>query len=205
MGLLTKQRLVERINSGLEDQIFVDPLLSESQVGGVSVDLRLGTDFLVSVPGDEGYMSVDPAKTHTSPERFFQSVRRDLGDRFLVHPAQAVLATTLEYVGIPTNAFAEVVSRSSYQRLGLSITSTFQPGYRGCISLELFNLSNAPIELIVGSRVVQAKFIEIDGAVEYIEGGEDRKYLGNVRPTVSRASRDPELSRLVGLSAGRRV
>lgn len=200
MALLTKSQILERLNSGADDQIFIDPLLSEDQVGGISADLRLGYDFLVSVLGDKSSVSVNPAFSDSSPETFFQSTRRDIGDSFLIHPGQAVLATTLEYVGLPKDIYAEVVSRSSYHRLGLSISSTFQPGFRGCVSLELFNVSNVPIELIVGSRIVQAKFLQTTEVVEYLTPGNRRKYIGNVRPTVSRAADDPELSMLTNMS-----
>ncbi|MBF9035205.1 dCTP deaminase [Rhodobacterales bacterium HKCCE2091] len=198
--LLTRDSLLTKINSDGKDSIFIDPLLSAEQIGAISVDLRLGYDFLVSVLGEQASISVDPRNSESSPENFFQSIRRDLGDAFLIHPGQAVLATSLEYVGLPNNVYAEVVSRSSYHRLGLSISSTFQPGFRGCISLELFNLSNAPIELVVGSRIVQVKFLEVSAEVEYLTEGRRRKYIGNVRPTVSRASRDEELKVLIDLS-----
>lgn len=54
--------------------------------------------------------------------------------------------------------FADINTMSSYNRVGLTLKSSFQPGFRGCVSLELFNHSNNPIELVVGRRLVQAGF-----------------------------------------------
>jgi dCTP deaminase len=70
-----------------------------------------------------------------------------------------------------------------------------QPGYRGCFPIELFNESNNPVELIVGSRVFQARLFSVPFKSDYRAGS--RKYLGNVRPMPSRAADDPDLERLV--------
>lgn len=200
MSLLTREELKARINSGQEGQIFIDPLLGEDQIGAVSVDLRLGYDFLVSVLNQKPSISLHPDNDRSGPEVFFQSTRRDLGDVFLVHPGQTVLATSLEYMGLPSDVYSDIISRSSYHRLGISINSMFQPGFRGCVSLELFNHSNVPIELVVGSRVVQARFFRNEKSEAYMNPGQRRKYIGHVRPTISRASRDNDLPLLTGLS-----
>ena len=200
MSLLTRTDLQARINSGKADQIYIDPLLSDDQIGSVSVDLRLGCDFLVSVLSHKPSVILHPIDSHSGPETFFQAARRDLGDAFLIHPSQTVLATSLEYIGLPQDTYADVISRSSYHRLGVSISSMFQPGFRGCISLELFNHSNVPVELIVGSRLVQARFFQNNQDEVYLKAGERRKYIGNVRPTISKASYDTDLTRLVSMS-----
>jgi len=200
MSLLTRNELTARINSADANRIFIDPLMSNDQVGAVSVDLRLGCDFLVSVLNHKPSVSLHPSEDHSNPEMFFQAARRNLGDVFLIHPSQTVLATSLEYIGLPNDIYADVISRSSYHRLGVSISSMFQPGFRGCISLELFNHSNVPVELIVGSRIVQARFFKNEQEEVYMNPGQRRKYIGNVRPTVSRAQLDAELPGLLSLS-----
>ena len=86
MSLLTRTDLQARINSGKADQIYIDPLLSDDQIGSVSVDLRLGCDFLVSVLSHKPSVILHPIDSHSGPETFFQSARRDLGDAFLIHP-----------------------------------------------------------------------------------------------------------------------
>lgn len=203
MSLLTKTQLNPRINSGKTDQIFISPILEQSQIGSVSVDLRLGCDFLVSVLSRHASITIDGERNSSVADTFFQPTRRDLGEAFTVHPAQTVLATSLEYVGLPDSVYADVVGRSSFNRLGLGIHSTFQPGFRGCISIELHNHSNIPVELIVGCKIAQARFFTVDHPEEYY-GATDgrRKYIGHVRPVVSRASRDPDLKKLSVLGKG---
>lgn len=197
MTLIMQSQLVSRINSGTEAQIYFDPLLSESQIGAVSVDLRLGCDFLVSVEGGKPSVVLHPPVEDSGPEEFYQAVRRDLGDRFLVHPSRTVLATSLEYIGLPLNVYADVTSRSSFQRLGFGMFSMVQPGFRGCVSIELSNHSNVPVELIVGSRIAQARFFEISQDDESLDADTKYKYVGNVRPVASKATSDEDLGKLV--------
>jgi dCTP deaminase len=159
--------------------------------------MRLGTDFLVSL------LTRRPSINAASPQgtdgvsgisSYFRTTRRDLGDRFVVYPGQVVLATTLEYVGLPSDVYADIISRSSFNRLGIHLNTMMQPGFRGCFPLELFNHGNNPIELIVGGRIVQARFIEAEGPSAYQAVGVQRKYYGNVRPMVSRAQSDADLA-----------
>lgn len=196
MSLLPIKEVKLRLNSGKADQIFIDPILSETQLGAVSVDLRLGCDFLVSVQTRKASVSLNKDKNFREPSMFFQESRRDVGETFILYPSQTALSTTLEYIGLPNNVYSDVSSRSSYNRLGLTLSSTFQPGFRGCVSLELFNHSNSPIELVVGSRIVQARFFSVDAEAEYLTAKERRKYIGHVRPTTSRAAEDSDLELL---------
>jgi dCTP deaminase len=193
MSLLPRSEIKRRLNSRQPDQIFIDPILSEEQLGAVSFDLRLGCDFLVSIQTRRPSISLLKDNDFRDPSMFFQESRRDIGESFVLYSSQTVLATSLEYVGLPADLYANVVSRSSYNRLGITLHSMFQPGYRGCISLELFNHSNSPIELVVGSRVVQAQFHKLTEDEQYIQGQEARKYVGHVRPTTSRAADDADL------------
>jgi len=126
----------------------------------------------------------------------FQETRRDLGDSFVLYPNQIVLSTTLEYIAVPRNTFVDITTRSSFNRLGIQVANSLQPGYRGCASLELCNHGHTPIELVVGSRVVQARFYRLPNHHEYLRQGLPRKYLANVRPLVAQTDSDAELERL---------
>jgi dCTP deaminase len=204
MSLQTKAKIIERLNTGNENQIFIDPILDETQVGAIAIDLRLGCDFLVSVQTRKPSISLIKTDSFRDPAMFLQESRRDVGETFLLYPSQSVLATTLEYIGLPSDLYAKLLSRSSYNRLGLSMHTMFQPGFRGCISMELFNHSNNPIELIVGSRIVQAIFYRIDDPQDYYVEGQRRKYIGQVRPTSSRAAEDADIARLYSISQSAR-
>ncbi|PSJ16076.1 dCTP deaminase [Nitrosomonas supralitoralis] len=202
MNLLRNERIRELLSSQAHDSLFIDPLLEDSQVGAVTLDLRLGYDFLVSILTRKPSIdtSVDQNHLHRAIGSYFQETRRELGERFVLYPHQIVLCTTLEYVSLPHNIYADILSRSSYTRLGVPVNTMVQPGFRGCVPLELFNHGNSPVELIVGSRICQARFFEIDGAVNYIEPTRSRKYFGHVRPVVSAADMDCEIKKLRGIA-----
>jgi dCTP deaminase len=198
MKLLHDARIRELLSSLEPDSLFVDPLLEDSQIGAVSLDLRLGYDFLVSIltrkPSIE--TCIDPSQPHRAIGSYFQETRRELGEKFVLYPSQVVLCTTLEYMSLPHNVYADVLSRSSYTRLGIPLNTMVQPGFRGCIPLELFNHGNSPVELVVGSRICQARLVELETSVEYVSADRQRKYFGHVRPTVSSADTDSELVKL---------
>jgi hypothetical protein len=93
MRLLTRKELVASLISDSTDSISLDPLLREDQVGEVSVDLRLGYDFLVSVltrsPAVE--LKSSPGAKFRGIQTYFQETRRTLGERFVLYPHQLVL------------------------------------------------------------------------------------------------------------------
>lgn len=195
MRLLVRDALLKSLESGDEKSLFIDPMLDrDAQINATGVDLRLGYDFLVSIMTRRPAVELTPNEVHRSIESYFQETRRDLGDTFLLYPHQVALATTLEYLSIPPNVLVDVVTRSSFNRLGVQLSTSVQPGYRGCISLELVNHGQSPIQLVVGGRIVEARFYEFEAPQEYVEAGRaPRKYLANVRPIVSQADSDKEL------------
>lgn len=202
MQPLTKNELLPLMKSGSpgdgnlwDGRLIITPLLEESQVGDVTIDLRLGTDFLVAIQTREPSVGVIPRKDGSDlrpVETFFQETHRDFGDRFLIYPGQLVLANTFEYVRIPSNIFGFLISRSSLNRLGITISSIIQPGYAATLTLELSNRSSNVVELVPGMRVVQVFFFKTAG--EAIPKVARSKYLGLVKPMTSELGRDPELS-----------
>lgn len=196
MSTLHRGEIQELLDSDDPDSFFVDPLLDPSQIGDLSVDLRLGYDFLVSIVTRQPYISIAASGTSSSRAigSHFQETRRDIGSGFVLYPNQVVLGTSLEFVSLPRNVYGDVLSRSSVTRLGIHINTMVQPGFRGCVPLELFNHGNNAIELIVGSRICQLRLSKIGADGDY--GARPRKYYGDVRPSVSRADKDSELDRL---------
>ncbi len=184
---LTQNELKELLTSG---ELIIRPLLDLEQVGTISIDLRLGTDFLLTFQGRHSAIDVSVEESSSSVSKYFQESRRLVGSAFLFHPMQTVLCSTLEYIKLPEDVFMELSMRSSYSRLGISLATIVQPGYCGCASLELTNVNNTPVKITVGSRIVQARFIRLNQRVEYFNG--HRKYVCQVRPEVSQAGRDKE-------------
>lgn len=200
---MIKKDLLARLSKDGPEGLWIDPLLDEGQIGELTVDLRLGYDFLVSIVTRRPYIGIArDDERFRAISSYFQPTRRELGERFILYPDQVVLATTLEYIALPSDCYADVMTRSSYTRLGISVNTMVQPGFRGCFSIELFNHGNNPIELVVGAKMFQMRLTRLAESMTY--GGMERKYFGNVRPTPSRAADDGDLQRLRSISEANR-
>lgn len=131
-----RARLAERDPA---KRLVVTPILDEQQIGPAGVDLRLGTRFMVDLRTREPVM--DPSSEGRPITTFFDSTYRDIGSRFVLYPGQLVLASTFEYVKIPHDLFGILITRSSWNRMGIALYSIVQPGYVGALTLELSNRS----------------------------------------------------------------
>jgi dCTP deaminase len=191
-GILAKDELIKLIQ---KKEITIVPILEESQIGEISIDLRIGTDFLALHQGREAFIDTTKDEIQTRPiKSHFTETRRRIGEHFLLHPSQPVLFSTLEYVKLPNNVYVVLSLRSSYSRLGLTISTIVQPGYCGCFSIEIVNSGNTPIKLVSGARFIQARFIRIENPSNYFQS--ERKYTCQVRPMPSKANEDYELKKL---------
>jgi dCTP deaminase len=129
----------------------------EKQVGEGSIDLRLGTDFLI--PRSFGGSGIDPAAADVdlNINNAQERIVLPLGASLWLHPGRMVLGSTLEFVHLPHDCAAQVLGRSSWGRIGLLVaTAVFvQPGFAGSLTLELVNESDTPIRLHPALRVAQ--------------------------------------------------
>ncbi|MCA6362392.1 MAG: dCTP deaminase [Bacteroidetes bacterium] len=195
--ILSEDKIKELIE---KKELVIQPLLDIKQIGQISIDLRIGYDFLVSIQGRDPYINASRNKEDEensiegvySINHFFQETRRRIGETILLYPQQTVLSSTLEYVRLPNNIMMSIHTRSSYVRLGLSVNTIIQPGYCGCISLELTNNNKNTINLTVGAPIIQAVLHEVTDKTEYLRKG--RKYICQVRPKVSMIQEDNDLS-----------
>lgn len=189
---LTKEQILNFIR---EEKLIISPLLEQDQIGDLAIDFRLGNNFLVTIHSGNPFIDASLNNEDRFPiKASFQETRRQLGETFLFHPNQTVLASSLEYVKLPQNVYAELTMRSSHLRLGMSLSAILQPGYCGCISIEITNANKVPINLTIGSCIFQARLFEINKDANYFF--KKRKYMCQVRPIVSAVSSDSDLDRL---------
>lgn len=148
-----------------KEKLLVTPLLVEDQIGPASVDIRLGSSIVVPKRTFVGSHDVtDPKQAGQVEKRLYDRIRLKYHSEFVLHPNQLILAVTLEYVSLPNSVFCQVASRSSWGRLGLVVAtaSIVQPGFKGCLTLELANLSDSPITLYPGLLIGQLIFYEVE-------------------------------------------
>ena len=174
-----------------KDRLIFTPLLDPGQITGNGIDVRLGSEFIVIK--QTNLTSVDPAKKREFEEnigRYQERVRVRFGEKFVLHPGQLVLGSTLEYIGMPLDLTAQVVGRSSWGRLGLIIATApvIASGFKGVITLELINDGQAPLDLRPGYGIAQLVFQETTGKVPY-EG----RYKCPTSPEFTKLLSDPDI------------
>ncbi|MGH2514143.1 MAG: dCTP deaminase [Ktedonobacterales bacterium] len=189
--ILSDRDLALRLARG---DIIIDPAPDpETQVQPASIDLRLGYDFQMFNFTRQAL--IDPADPATF-QHVTTLVHLQEGERFIVHPSEFVLATTLERVAVPDNLVARLEGRSSIGRLGIVIHSTagyIDPGFDGAITLEISNLGRIAVALYPGMRICQIAFEEMSSPVGQRYGSKSTsKYQGQQTTTLSRLFEDAE-------------
>jgi dCTP deaminase len=190
MTLLKHEALKDAIEADdLESRLVIMPLLDrDRQIGPASVDVRLGTDFCLlrrtEGPGIDPAEELDPLLTR-SEER----VSVPFGAPLWLHPGQFVLGATLEFLRFPSHLGGYLVGRSSWGRVGLLIATAImvQPGFAGCLTLELVNHGESPIAIYAGCRIAQLAVHSLGGRTEHGYAG---KYVGPTGPEISRLDKE---------------
>ena len=163
-----------------EQTLKIDPMTQE-QIQPASFDIRLGNTFSVVEDTPSGIITLGEAIKY----------RTITADTYLILPGQFVLATTMEYFELPDDLTAFVEGRSSLGRMGLFIQNAgwVDPGFKGEITLELYNANRCAIELRAGRRVGQLVFAKMDSPALNPYNG---KYQGQIGATGSRVFLDSD-------------
>jgi dCTP deaminase len=112
--------------------------------------------------------------------------------RYLVVPAyQTVLGATLEFIKLPANVSGQILTKSSVARTFVLIETApwIHPGYRGCLTLEIANVSNTALLLYPVRLVGQLILFELSGSTAPTK--QSGSYMGPVYPEPPKF-RDPQ-------------
>ncbi len=180
--ILSDQTLREELSAG---RIVIDPL-GDDAVQPSSVDLHVDRYFRVFRNDTTPF--IDPREQQ---EDLTELVEVSDGERFILHPGEFVLGSTLERVALPDDLVARLEGKSSLGRLGLLIHSTagfVDAGWDGHLTLELSNVANLPIAIYPGMKIGQISFIRMTTPAEHPYGSDTTgsKYQGQRGPTPSR-------------------
>lgn len=177
MSVLADRHLRTRINGygiGAYDRLLpigIDPF-DENRLQPASIDLTLANEWLTYptyAPMDvsEYAIDMDDAKA--------VETTRTVAEAYLLQPHELVLCSTVEYVEIPDDLQAQVHGKSSLGRLGLLVHVTagfIDPGFKGKITLEMYNLNNRPILLRAGKPICQLSLTALSCPAEFPYGHE---------------------------------
>jgi dCTP deaminase len=191
--VLSRREIIERIEKfSVNDSrgLVITPLLRDKNnevFDADSVDLRLGCYFLLPKTLEQPFFSPD----RSSAMSLHTKIHIPLG-HFLVVPAhQTVLGATLEFIKLPKDVSGEVLTKSSVARTFIVVETApwIHPLYRGCLTLEIANVSNTPVLLYPGRLICQLVLMHVtpDNSV----GKADTNYFGPVYPEAPKF-RNPE-------------
>lgn len=175
--ILSDKTLKAMLASG---ELIVTPI-DEKSIQPASIDCRLGDHFLLVEENQMDIITLDAEIKY----------REITSDFITIPPHSFLLATTQEYVEVPNNLTAFVEGRSSIGRIGLFIQNAgwVDPGFKGRITLELYNAGSLPIKLQSGKRICQLVFCSMDKAAENPYKG---KYQGQKVTVGSRVYQDKD-------------
>ena len=132
----------------IKSEIRMDPINMDN-LQPSSYDVTLGNEFLV--PKYDG-LGLD-AKVINN---------KIITNEIYIENKGFMLATTKETIHLPDYISGFVEGRSSIGRRGLFIQNAgwIDAGFKGQITLELFNATDKPILLVAGKRIAQIVFCE---------------------------------------------
>ena len=200
--LLSLDEICDRIEAGraldeLGISVVSRPNLEElRQRGGASLDLRLGRWFLTIRQSSAPILDIRAEHEVPGQRSYFVP----FGGKLILHPGRFLLGITLEWIRLPTQIAADIVGKSSLGRRGLIIETAagIQPGFSGCLALELANVGEIPIILRPGMLISQIFFHETT------EGkSTSSAFDGHRRPVLGVMRKDNVLTRLSAGSASR--
>lgn len=179
--VLSDRSIREELAAG---RIKVEPY-EPANLQPASIDLRLGNDFRVFEYSSHAF--IDPMDRSVD---YTRQITVEQGGRFVLHPGEFVLATTLERISIADNILGRLEGKSTLGRLGLLIHSTagyVDPGWDGYLTLELSNVANLPILLYPGMRIGQISFSYMSTPVDVPYGSVSlgSHYQGQIGATSS--------------------
>ncbi len=126
------------------EALEIVPMPGDEAFQPASVDLRLGNEFIY-------WRGVADRKVP-------HGKHRAVTDRFVLKQGQFILATTLEYVAIPSHLCGKIDGKSSLGRQGVVVHVTaglIDPGFKGMITLELKNVGYDTFGLVSGMKICQ--------------------------------------------------
>lgn len=190
--ILRHEDLTETMGrADLAERLVIMPLMNLDQIGEASVDLRLGPEFRLLNRTEDS--ALDPAvQPQAVAEKMHRRVQVEVGDKLWLHPGQFVLGATLEFMRIPPDLAAYVIGRSSWGRVGLIPATAIyvQPGFSGCLTLELVNHGESPIALYPGLRIAQLVVHRLPGPTAKLYGSSEERYVGATGPRISHLARE---------------
>lgn len=187
---LSDSQIIRRLtkSAGDDRRLVVRPVVDPDQIGGTTIDLRLGTEW--EVLRTARFQALNPADDseivsmllEQSVEEFRLTSGQNQG--LVLHPGELMLALTLEYLQLPADLWGNLEGRSTWARVGLQVHATagmVDAGFSGYLTLELQNTGRLPLVLYPGLRVGQMAFFPMKDVIRYYSKKSGAAYTNQTR------------------------
>jgi dCTP deaminase len=179
MSILSNTEIQKRLKLEItnEKSLVITPRPRTNAFDYDSVDLRLGCHFLMPQMPPEPRWGSSQIRGHSHTR-----VHVPLGSYFVVPSHETVLGATLEFIKLPKDLSGQILTKSSIARCFMVIETApwIHPLYRGCLTLEIANVSNTPLTIFPGLPIAQLVLIRNENAAEH--GTPEGSYVGPVYP-----------------------
>ncbi len=135
-------------------RLVIEPF-EQGQIQPASVDLRIAGEMLRIKPGAAGEIAFEKE----------QEYERREADEITIPPRTHVLVRTLEHIELPNDVGGMTKLRSSLSRVGLVMNNAgwVDPGFKGTLTLSVFNSNGCPLRIAKGARFVQLVLMRLEG------------------------------------------
>ncbi|HXR38065.1 MAG TPA: dCTP deaminase [Terracidiphilus sp.] len=150
-----RQHIVDR---DFDAGVVITPMPLNEDWSDDAVNLRLGNHFLLPQSPPQPFIVLDDVKLDQT------RVHVPWGEYLVLPPHHTVLGSTLEFIKLPLDLAGQILTRSSIARTFIIIETApwIHPGYRGCLTLEIANVSNTPVLLHPGIAIGQLLLLTVD-------------------------------------------
>lgn len=194
--ILKSDQIATLLKTETKDPLILTPQPNIDEMeksGAASVDLRLGTWFLSLKQSRMNCLQVSRAAKSSAYSQFTKMHYVPFGKEYYLHPRAFVLGITLEWIRLPSNIAGYVIGRSTWGRRGLIIATAtgVHPAFTGCLTLELTNVGEIPIEIKPGMSICQLFLHKVDQRIDAVDNVDNSAFIGQRRPEVGELTLDP--------------
>jgi len=152
--ILSDKSIRELMDSG---KLVIEPF-DPKQIQPASIDLRI-SDEIMRAKGE-----IDFGRGAE-----YEKIKRD---EILFPPKTHMLVRTIERVELPNDVGGITKLRSSLSRVGMLFNNAgwVDPGFKGTLTLSVFNANDSPVRVRAGTRFFQLILVRLEGESEGYSG-----------------------------------
>ena len=175
-----------QIKDYVEKYRMIDPFVDHQVRDGISYGLgSAGYDIRIANEWKHSIYMLDVLDPKKPSEREWDSYTSD-GPQIL--PANSIiLGRSLEYIRMPRDVMAIVLTKSTYARAGIFCNITpLEVAWNGFITIEIANLINVPVIIYPNEGIAQILFFKTDEQCDISYADRKGKYQGQLGVTLAR-------------------